>query len=823
MPTRFSLRARLITASFVMVLIPLVVVTGVTVVKQNQMKIATAQSCRELAFTDLDHVVDGIVSMCTAQQAILEDNVRDGLAVTRHVMDGLGRVSFDEAQTVTWNAVNQFTNEKSTITLPRMLVGDRWLGQNASASTESPIVDTVRDLVGGTATVFQRMNDRGDMLRVCTSVMQTDGSRAIGTYIPAIGANGQPNPVVQTVMSGKTFTGKAYVVDRWYVTAYEPIRDVTGEVVGISYFGVPMESVTALRQSIMATKVGQTGYVYVLDSKGNYVISKDGARDGENIWNAKDSDGVLFIQEVIAKARNLKPGEIAEQWYPWKNKDEAKPRMKVARIGYFAPWDWVIGVGCYESEFLAASLAIDELSRQNTMAMIITSLVTLLLVGLAAALLTSRLVGGLTDLADELDVTSAKVNAASSEIHDTSQQMAEGASDQAASLEEIAASLQQMSAVTKQTAASADSTNHESGTAATAARRGVAAMEQMTTVIEQIKTSSNETARILKTIDEIAFQTNLLALNAAVEAARAGEAGKGFAVVAEEVRNLAQRSAEAARNTATLISASQESADRGVQAADQVGGILQDITASVDRVSNLVGEVARASAEQAEGIGEINTAVMRLDQVTQTNAASAEEAAASSQDLEQQARELRQAVQDLRAMTVGEATHRAAAPAPAKAPAKAKVQSLSAKAPAGTSVWATAPAPPPGRHGLGARRRNRRRCRPWRRRTCCRWTTTTCSISSPRTRPRGEPAESFGGAWCGPAVAGARAAHHLRSSGPRAREAVPAIRACPRRRAGYLPRRESRGGRSCSRSSPSPSRRCSRSSTRWGASPSTAA
>jgi len=244
-----------------------------------------------------------------------------------------------------------------------------------------------------------------------------------------------------------------------------------------------------------------------------------------------------------------------------------------------------------------------------------------------------RLIQVMTKAADQ-------VASASSQVAQSSQQMAEGASEQASSLEETSSSLEEMASMAKQNAENARQANTMANEVRQGAEKSRDAMVRMSEAISKIKTSSDETAKILKTIDEIAFQTNLLALNAAVEAARAGEAGKGFAVVAEEVRNLAQRSAEAAKNTSSLIEESHKNADNGVAVSGEVEGVLKQIVEGVQKVTQLMTEVAVASDEQAQGVEQINTAVAQMDKVTQSDAANAEELASASEELSAQAREL---------------------------------------------------------------------------------------------------------------------------------------------------------------------------------------
>jgi methyl-accepting chemotaxis protein len=240
-----------------------------------------------------------------------------------------------------------------------------------------------------------------------------------------------------------------------------------------------------------------------------------------------------------------------------------------------------------------------------------------------------------------------QLNGSSAEITATSQTLAEGASEQAAALQETSASLEEMSSMTKRNSENARQANDLAQQARSAADQGVADMRDMNAAMTAIKTASDDSAKIIRTIDEIAFQTNILALNAAVEAARAGEAGMGFAVVADEVRNLAQRSAQAAREIAAKIEGAIVKAAQGVEINQQVEKTLNEIVTKTRQVDELAATVAVASGEQTHGITQINTAVGEMDKVTQANAAGAEESAAAAEELNAQAETMRQLVMEL--------------------------------------------------------------------------------------------------------------------------------------------------------------------------------
>ena len=262
---------------------------------------------------------------------------------------------------------------------------------------------------------------------------------------------------------------------------------------------------------------------------------------------------------------------------------------------------------------------------------------------------------------------SEQIASASAQVASSSQTLAQGASEQAASLEETSASSEEITSMTRKNAENSQSAATVMAEVDQRVTDGNRTLEEMLVSMHEITSSSDKISKIIKVIDEIAFQTNILALNAAVEAARAGEAGMGFAVVADEVRNLAQRSAQAAKDTAALIEESIAKSNEGSGKLQRVTEVIHAITVSAAKVKTLVDEVNLGSQEQARGMDQISRAIAQMDQVTQSNAASAEESASASEEMSAQAEALNQIVNELRTLVGAEsgAGHGKASKAPA--------------------------------------------------------------------------------------------------------------------------------------------------------------
>lgn len=432
----------------------------------------------------------------------------------------------------------------------------------------------------------------------------------------------------QKAMRGEVNVSTVYLARTTGKPAFSiaaPIRS-GNTVIGI-LFGVP--DLTKFSEKFVdPVKIGKDGHLFLFDASGIVFAHRDKSLIMK--LNLKETDWGKHLLQV---GKGLTTYE-----------DQG-----VQRTAFLSPCnhvDWVVIGSIPSNEILA---------RSRTMAF---NNILVLVIGLAAIILSiyfiirsivapiSRITDGLHNAADE-------VASASNEVSSTSQSLSQGASEQASAIEETSASLEQMASMTKQNAENARQAKAIMTEARQVVERVGGHVNTMTEAIGEVSRSSEETGKIIKTIDEIAFQTNLLALNAAVEAARAGEAGAGFAVVADEVRNLAVRAAEAAHTTSSLIATTLATVHKSSELTAQTRTAFSENITLTGKAGSLIDEIAAASLEQAQGIDQISSAVSEMDKVVQHNAASAEESAAAAEEMNSQAIQMKQYADDLASIVTG--------------------------------------------------------------------------------------------------------------------------------------------------------------------------
>ncbi len=405
------------------------------------------------------------------------------------------------------------------------VVGDKLFKGNVVMNENYDLVDIISKETGSLATIFM-----GDT-RVATTVLNNDGSRAIGT-------KAVPQVIDKVLHDGKIYNGEAVVAGKQCKTKYKPLKDHNGNSVGMWFVGFEM------------------------------------SRIQKQVFNINMSIGIYMLTFMM--------------------------------------------IGVVVLIYFSANITNPIIRSTNHLAQV-----------------------------------TQNVALSSNQLLMSAQQLSQASSEQASAIEETSSTLQESASMLQQNNVNTKQAAQLSEKAKESANKGSNEMQEMMIAMQEIKKSSDQIARIIKVIDDIAFQTNILALNAAIEAARAGEAGMGFAVVAEEVRNLAGRSAQAAKDTTVIIESNIELSSQGVSVAERVCEALTEITAQAKKVNELMNEISNASQEQAQGVEQVNKAIAQMESVTQQNAASAEESASASEELNSQAESMRKIVRELSKLVNG--------------------------------------------------------------------------------------------------------------------------------------------------------------------------
>lgn len=546
-----------------------------------------------------------------------------GLTLFEQYLSNVGKIEIKSGEKITFNAIDQMTNISSDVEV------NVWQINGKQIQKDITHVDQIKKFGIQTATIFQRIPE--GFMRISTNVTDAKGNRAIGTYIP------NSSQVVKTVLTGKTYTGRAFVVDDWYLTAYSPII-INGKVEGMLYVGQREKDLNNLEGLFHTKSFINKGYPMLISKNGEVIIHPTD--------KGKSYADFSFFKQMVSG-----------------NETSGKINYELDGEDKFLYFKYIDKIDAY----VAGTVFVSDIHRQLYTLFILIAIVTLVAIGSFILLnyffsktITNGLMKGVDfanrlaegDFTTHIDLnqkdevgqlatslnkmvytlrdtiagilsSSENIASASLQMSSTSTEMSQGAAEQASTIEEVSSTMEELSAMIQHNAENAKTTEQISFESRNKINQVVESAS------EAIKSSQIISEKI-SIINDIAFQTNILALNAAVEAARAGEHGRGFAVVAGEVRRLADDSKKAAEE---IIKLSAESR----LVSEEAGKKMMELLPEIQKTTELVQDITTSNMQQSLGVSQVSDSVQQMNQVAQQNAAASEELAASAEELSAQA------------------------------------------------------------------------------------------------------------------------------------------------------------------------------------------